>query len=395
LSSQRKVKLSEALKLQQFLRDVDEAEAWIQEKMQSAKDMSYRDPTNLQGKLQKHIGFEAEIAANEERITAILKRGEDLVTSQGTGADVVHGRIVKVDQLWQELCEQSQDKGQKLKEANNQQQYNYNVDDVEFWLSEVELLLSSKDLGKDLLSVQNLIKKHQLIQADLVSHKDRIDAVNAQADDFVAAKHFDSENIRLKQTNINSRYTELVKLGQLRSHALEESLKAHRIFRDIDDEESWIKEKQRIVGSTDFGKDLTGVQNLQKKHDTFDAELRAHNPHVDSVLNSADALISAKHMASTEIQARRATLASLWGALKVIIRLVAFVFVPHVSFRTPLPFAAASSTSRCSSSASAPMLTKNPRGSTRSSRSCPVMNCLTPFPPPSLSSRSTRRSTLT
>ena len=311
--------MAEALRLQQFLRDADEAEAWINEKMQTATDPSYRDPTNLQGKLQKHQGFEAEVAANEDRIAGVLKAGEDLVNEGLPGSDDAHARIVHIDKLWQTLCEQAKDKGQKLKEANNQQQYNYNVDDVEFWLSEVELLLSSKDLGKDLTSVQNLIKKHQLIQADIVSHKERIDAVNAQADAFVAAKHFDSENIKLKQNNINVRYRDLQQLAVDRAGKLEESQKAHRIFRDIDDEESWIKEKQRISSSTDYGKDLTGVQNLQRKHDTFDAELRAHTPRVEAVLQSADALVAAKHYASAEIQARRQGLAGHWSKLKVCV----------------------------------------------------------------------------
>ena len=45
--------------------------AWIGEKMTVASDESYRDPTNLQGKLQKHQAFEAELTANSERVNAV------------------------------------------------------------------------------------------------------------------------------------------------------------------------------------------------------------------------------------------------------------------------------------------------------------------------------------
>ena len=38
--------------------------AWIGEKMTVASDESYRDPTNLHGKLQKHRTFKAELIAN-------------------------------------------------------------------------------------------------------------------------------------------------------------------------------------------------------------------------------------------------------------------------------------------------------------------------------------------
>ena len=41
------------------------------EKMTVACDESYRDPTNLQGKLQKHQAFEAELIANSGRVNAV------------------------------------------------------------------------------------------------------------------------------------------------------------------------------------------------------------------------------------------------------------------------------------------------------------------------------------
>lgn len=41
-------KLGEAQTLQQFSRDADEMENWLQEKLQIAMDESYKDPTNIQ-----------------------------------------------------------------------------------------------------------------------------------------------------------------------------------------------------------------------------------------------------------------------------------------------------------------------------------------------------------
>jgi len=41
-------KLGESQSLQQFNRDADEVDTWMMEKMQTASDESYKDPTNLQ-----------------------------------------------------------------------------------------------------------------------------------------------------------------------------------------------------------------------------------------------------------------------------------------------------------------------------------------------------------
>lgn len=40
----------------------------------------------------------------------------------------------------------------------------------------------------------------------------------------------------------------------------------------------FFREKKLLVGSEDYGRDLTGVQNLRKKHKRLEAELGAHEP---------------------------------------------------------------------------------------------------------------------
>jgi len=40
------------------------------------------------------------------------------------------------------------------------------------------------------------------------------------------------------------------------------------------------REKKLLVGSDDYGRDLTGVQNLRKKHKRLEAELSSHEPSI-------------------------------------------------------------------------------------------------------------------
>lgn len=54
----------------------------------------------------------------------------------------------------------SADKGRKLQEAWEQQQFLREVEDIESWIGEMENQLASDDIGRDLISVNNLIKKH-------------------------------------------------------------------------------------------------------------------------------------------------------------------------------------------------------------------------------------------
>jgi len=43
-------------------------------------------------------------------------------------------------------------------------------------------MLASEEYGKDLASVQNLAKKHQLLEADIAAHEDRIKVLTHRHD---------------------------------------------------------------------------------------------------------------------------------------------------------------------------------------------------------------------
>jgi len=49
--------------------------------------MYVQDPTNLQGKLQKHENFAAELSANQARIETVTKTGEELIAQDHYNKD--------------------------------------------------------------------------------------------------------------------------------------------------------------------------------------------------------------------------------------------------------------------------------------------------------------------
>merc|ERR1719412_3288057 len=78
-SAQRKSMLQDSFNYQQFDRDCDETKGWINEKLKVANDDSYLDPTNLNGKVQKHQNFEVELHSNKTRFDEIVTTGQELI----------------------------------------------------------------------------------------------------------------------------------------------------------------------------------------------------------------------------------------------------------------------------------------------------------------------------
>uniref|UniRef100_A0A452IVG0 Spectrin alpha chain, non-erythrocytic 1 n=1 Tax=Gopherus agassizii TaxID=38772 RepID=A0A452IVG0_9SAUR len=315
---EKRSKLGESQTLQQFSRDVDEIEAWISEKLQTASDESYKDPTNIQSKHQKHQAFEAELHANADRIRGVIDMGNSLIDRGACAGseDAVKARLAALDDQWQFLVQKSAEKSQKLKEANKQQNFNTGIKDFDFWLSEVEALLASEDYGKDLASVNNLLKKHQLLEADISAHEDRLKDLNGQADSLMTSSAFDTSQVKDKRDTINGRFQRIKSMAAARRANLNESHRLHQFFRDMDDEESWIKEKKLLVSSEDYGRDLTGVQNLRKKHKRLEAELAAHEPAIQGVLDTGKKLSDDNTIGKEEIQQRLAQFVDHWKELK-------------------------------------------------------------------------------
>ena len=78
---------------QYFKRDADELEGWIYEKLQAASDESYKDPTNLQAKIQKHQAFEAEVAAHSNAIVLLDNTGSEMIAQHHFASDVIRKRL--------------------------------------------------------------------------------------------------------------------------------------------------------------------------------------------------------------------------------------------------------------------------------------------------------------
>lgn len=182
-------------------------------------------------------------------------------------------------------------------------------------------------LGKDLIGVQNLLKKHQALQAEIAGHEPRIKAVtqkgnamveegecgqatgpaftlyifpllawstwtwapsmrprlspllmllyeSAQASpcDFqchvsvlhiILPGHFAAEDVKAKLSELNQKWEALKAKASQRRQDLEDSLQAQQYFADANEAESWMREKEPIVGSTDYGKDEDSAEVAQ------------------------------------------------------------------------------------------------------------------------------------
>lgn len=78
------------------------------------------------------------------------------------------------------------------------------------------------------------------------------------------------------------------------------------------------REKKLLVASDDYGRDLTGVQNLLKKHKRLEAELASHEPAIQAVQEAGEKLMDVSNLGVPEIEQRLKALAQAWSELQTL-----------------------------------------------------------------------------
>ncbi|XP_076359799.1 spectrin beta chain, non-erythrocytic 5 kst [Tachypleus tridentatus] len=312
----RRKKLEESKNLQQFLQNIYEVVKWINEKIQLATDESYRDTTNLLSKIQKHAAFEAELTANKGRVDSVTQEGEHLIGAGHFASMEIQTQLAELEALWRQLLDETAIKKERLQDAYYALQFNRMLDDLDAWIDDCENQLQSEDHGKDLTSVQNLLKKHQLLEVDINNHIENIEQVKDQAANFCNNNHFMKDEINERSMAVINRYESLHEPTQIRRENLEDALMLQQFFRDVEDELSWISEKEPLASSAELGTSLSLVQNLQKKHQALEAEIHAHEPLVSAVTSKGRHMIRSSHFAAKDIESKLQELQSQLHHLK-------------------------------------------------------------------------------
>ncbi|CAB1316083.1 unnamed protein product [Coregonus sp. 'balchen'] len=277
-------KLKDNRELQHFLQDGQELTLWINEKMLTAQDMSYDEARNLHSKWQKHQAFMAELASNKDWLDKIDKEGLALVTEKPELQPVVQQTLEGLQSQWEELENTTRTKAQCLFDANRAELFTQSCSALDVWLKNLSGQLQSDDFGKDLTSVNILLKKHQMLEHQMEVREKEVQSLQSQAlvlsqeDAGVAVVEVDSQ-----QRRVTDSFSQLQDPLNQRRQQLLASKEAHQFNRDLEDEILWVKERMPLATSTDHGKDLPSVQLLIKKNQTLQKEIQGHQPRIDDI----------------------------------------------------------------------------------------------------------------
>ncbi|XP_041920801.1 spectrin beta chain, non-erythrocytic 1 isoform X2 [Alosa sapidissima] len=307
-------KLKDNTDLQRFLQDCQELSLWISEKMLTAQDMSYDEARNLHSKWLKHQAFMAELQSNKEWLDKIEKDGMALVAEKPETEPVVKEKLGTLKRQWNDLESTTQTKAQCLFDANKAELFTQSCADLDKWLVGLEGQIQSDDYGKDLTSVNILLKKQQMLESQVEVRQKEVGELHSQAQ-ALRQEGKDSDEVDSRRRGVEQKFQGLLDPLRQRKRSLMASREIHQFNRDVEDEILWVEERMPLATSTDHGHNLQTVQLLIKKNQTLQKEIQGHQPRYDDIFERSKSIVKADSPNGDVIRQRLSDLRGLWAQI--------------------------------------------------------------------------------
>ncbi|KFV85245.1 Spectrin beta chain, non-erythrocytic 1, partial [Struthio camelus australis] len=304
-------------KLEQLARRFDRKaamrEAWLSENQRLvAQDNFGQDLPAVEAAKKKHEAIETDTAAYKERVQAIEAVAKELEAENYHDIKRINSRKDNILRLWEYLLELLRARRQRL-EMNLTLQHLFQE-----MLHSIDWMDEIKVSGRLCCGVCQPCELHQRIKR-LVSRGPSIQAAretgcrahSCPRSALPGYRPCDPKVIRDRVSHLEMCQRELQALAAQRKARLEQSKCLWKCFWELEEAEGWIKEKEQIYSSLDYGKDLTGVLLLQRKHAAFEAELRGRGAQLEQALAGGQALVKKPRELLEEVAGAEQLLSSL------------------------------------------------------------------------------------
>merc|ERR1719225_973846 len=317
----RKQELMKKKETFQFKRDVEDENLWTDEKLALASSQEVGNSLQAVNLLlKKHKMMQQEVSNHEQRVNAVVESGDKLISENHPESEKFQRDLDNMTEKWARLQELLDARRQRLLINEKVQQFMYDANEAESWMSEQELYMMVEDRGKDEFSAQNLMKKHEILETSVEDFASTIRQLGETARQLIADDHPESEAINIRIGQVDKLYAGLKDLAAERRAKLDVALKLFMLNREVDDLEQWIAEREVVAGSHELGQDFEHVSLLVDRFKEFAKDTDAiGSERVAAVNEIADSLISVGHTDAATIAQWKDSLNDAWADLGELI----------------------------------------------------------------------------
>ncbi|RWS30125.1 spectrin beta chain: non-erythrocytic 1-like protein, partial [Leptotrombidium deliense] len=299
----RRDKLIESKHFHEYVRESEDFHNWIMEQMQAAGSEEYgQDYERLLIIQSKFHDFKRRVEASLERFNLCEEMAEKLLKTDKSVE--VQARQEQLKDAWLLLLDHIDARNQKLIAAAEIHRFNRDVAEALSRIQEKYSLVNVNDTGKDLHSVQSLLRKHEGFENDLVALETQLQVLIDDSARLQAAyPGGNAEHILKQQQLVVQQWNTLQERAALRKDHIQASYQLQRFISSVRDLERWADSLGTEIGTQEKVRDVVGAQELKTEHERIKAEIETRESDFSAVVKRGETLINEeKHFATTEIK---------------------------------------------------------------------------------------------
>ncbi|NXJ72581.1 SPTB1 protein, partial [Rostratula benghalensis] len=268
-------RLREAGEAQQYYLDAGEAEAWVseQELFMGAEEKPKDEESGLV-MLKRHVRQQRSIEDYGQTIKELAGRAQQLLAAGHPEGEQIIRLQGQVDKHYAGLKEAAEERRRRLENMSHLFQLKREVEDLEQWIAERDVVASSQEMGQDLDHVTLLREKFREFARETGSvGQERVDRVNLTIEDLIDAGHVEAATMAEWKDGLNESWADLLELIDTRMQLLAASYDLHKYFYDGGELLALIAARRQELPQ-DLGEDSGTVEAFHRMHSAFERDLQ-------------------------------------------------------------------------------------------------------------------------
>ncbi|XP_064019369.1 spectrin beta chain, erythrocytic [Pogoniulus pusillus] len=290
----RQRRLREAGEAQQYYQDASEAEAWVSEQeLFMGPEEKPKDEESGLVMLKRHIRQQRSIEDYGQTIKELAGRAQQLLSAGHPEGEQIIRLQGQVDKHYAGLKEAAEERRRRLENMSHLFQLKREVEDLEQWIAERDVVASSQEMGQDLDHVTLLREKFREFARETGSvGQERVDRVNLTIEDLIDAGHSEAATMAEWKDGLNESWADLLELIDTRMQLLAASHDLHKYFYDGSELLALIAARRQELPQ-DLGEDVGTVEAFHRMHSAFERDLQLLETQVQQFRDTASRLQTA------------------------------------------------------------------------------------------------------
>ncbi|KJH48207.1 spectrin repeat-containing domain protein [Dictyocaulus viviparus] len=284
----RRENLRDAHAMYKWTACAEEELEWLADRLPLARSQECGDSLHAAHSLQKkHAALEKEIESRQIGIHEIESKGVAMVRAKHFASIQIEQTIDRLTTALLSIKDAASVRRTRLQQAVDSHEYYTEVAEAEQWIKDQMPVATNQETGRDQTSAEGYLRRLTVLDKEVAARQAKLETI----------------------------YAELVKECNRRRTQLVDAARYHRFVRQVDDLSDWLRDKEHLASSEDYGRDLEDCVQLTEKFETVVRELAAAGERVAAVQRAQEELLRSGHPYAASIRAKGTDLQSLWTSV--------------------------------------------------------------------------------